>query len=158
MAGGKATMNNRTVLSIAYALGCVGLLLVVGCFGGTELSPTSDANTTLVPIQTPQVPLEDVPIPVGFDLDENRSRYFAPGNTRFVDYFFKGSMDRSQVAAFYRQEMTYAGWELIDERTSEDSMVIMDFDNGTEKCNITLSQSSNLFKPTQLHIALWTAR
>ena len=150
-------MNNRIAATLGWALCCVGLLLVAGC-NATTVAESSDPGATLVPIQTPQVPLEDVPIPVGFDLDENRSRYFAPGNTRFVDYFFKGSMDRTQVASFYRQEMTYAGWELIDERTSEDSMVILDFDHGPEKCNITLSKSSNLFKPTQIHIALWTAR
>jgi hypothetical protein len=154
-------MNRQAVFCAGLTLCCVALLVVGGCDEGSgmsDLTSVDGANTTLMPIQTPQVPLEDVPIPVGFDLDERRSRYFAPGNMRFVDYFYKGSLERAKVLAFYRQEMTYAGWERVDERTSVGGTVLMEFDNGIERCEITLSKSSNLFKPTELHIMLWTAR
>lgn len=159
-AGGKVRrMNMRMARGIGLVVAGVGLLLLTGC-GGSELqsdTASGDPNATLVPVQTPEVPIEDVPVPVGFKLDEGRSRYFAPGATRFVDYFFTGSMARAQAAAFYRQEMVYSGWKLDNERMSVGGDVILDFANGKEECVITLTKSSRLFKPTEIYIALWTA-
>lgn len=149
----------RMARGIGLVVVGLGLALVAGC-GGSELqgdATAGDPNSTLVPVQTPEVPIEDVPVPFGFKLDEGRSRYFAPGETRFVDYFFEGSMERAQAAAFYRQEMVYSGWELDNERMSVGGDVILDFTNGKEECVITLTKSSSLFKPTEIHIALWTA-
>jgi len=99
-------------------------------------------------------PIPDVPLPIGFKLDEGRSRNFASSGARYVDHVYKGKASRFAVARFYKQQMPREKWVLITDRFVQGS-VILDFEKNTERCSLTVSKGS-LFNPTIIRMQLWT--
>jgi hypothetical protein len=143
-------------------VGCllVGLaLMVTGCnrsntvenSGGAmrEVSPPAE----LVAQATPTI--SDLPVPLGFSLDEGRSRNFAAAGARYIDHLYKGSGDRFAVARFYKRHMPISRWVLVTDRFVQGD-IVLDFEKDTERCCIIACKGS-LFHPTYIKAQLWTS-
>jgi len=134
----------------ALLLGCNGQNKPVETSGGayTEVSPPAE----LVAKSRP--PIADLPVPIGFDLDESRSRNFAAAGARYVDHLYKGSRDKFAVARFYKRQMPINRWTLVTDMFVQGD-IMMDFEKDTERCRIVVSKGS-LFHPVFIKVQLWT--
>ncbi|MGA2266519.1 MAG: hypothetical protein ABSH10_08850 [Phycisphaerae bacterium] len=129
-----------------------------GCNRQTENEPSSSSNGPPSPPELAAMtrpPIPDLPVPVGFDLDQKYSRNLAAAGIRWVDHLYKGSPDKFAVARFYRRQMPINRWTLVTEMFSTGSLKL-DFEKQNERCHITVSDGS-LFNPTYIRVELWTA-
>jgi hypothetical protein len=100
-------------------------------------------------------PVADLPVPIGFKLDEGRSRYFAAAGTRYVDHFYKGGADRFAVGRFYKRHMPISRWVAVTDRFVQGD-IILDFEKDMDRCSIIVCKGS-LFHSTYIKAKLWTA-
>ncbi len=107
-------------------------------------------------VSSANAPIPDVLIPAGFTLDESRSIHHARGNAVIVDHYYLGPTAKGEVVAMYRAQMTANGWDFASEHQGRDGAITLEFDHGSEECEIEISDRFNLFKPTQVHILLWS--
>ena len=145
----------------------IGLLLAAAPIlaAGCKNSNTTTIDTSSgAPRQTVQEselvaqsrpPIPDLPLPIGFDLDQGRSRNFAAAGLRWVDHLYKGGGDKFAVARFYRRQMPINRWVLVTEMFTQGSMTL-DFEKQTERCHIVVSDG-NLMTPTIIKVQLWTS-
>ena len=134
-------------------------VVVAGCNGGsggignTRDGPRDVVMTTELAVRaTP--PIRDLPVPVGFELDEGRSRNFRGGTARYVDHLYKGGADKFAVMRFYMGQMPIQRWVLVTDMFVQGD-VMMDFRKESECCRIIVSDGS-LFSRTYIKITLWT--
>ena len=111
------------------------------------------APTGLVAKARPSI--ADVPEPIGFELDERRSRYFAAAGARYVDHLYKGRADKWAVGRFYKRQMPISRWVRVTDRFVQGG-IVLDFEKETERCVIQIVKGS-LFHPTYIKVQLWTS-
>ncbi len=138
----------------------VGVLLVAaiaGCNGNKKVQSSGDSSSEapveLVAMARPPIP--DLPVPIGFKLDQGRSRNLAAAGIRWIDHLYKGKADKFSVARFYRRQMPLTRWTLVTEMFAKGNLTL-DFERQSDRCHVTVSDGS-LFHPTYVHIELWTA-
>lgn len=136
------------------------LLWSVGC----ESSPQAIDTSSGAPRQAPPVtelvaqnrpPIPDLPVPIGFKLDYNKSRDYAPGGARFVDHTYKGSADVFAVKRFYERQMKTSRWVLTMSKFVRGE-VTLDFEKETERCRISIDDPGML-RRTCIKVDLWTS-
>ena len=139
---------------ILTMMAAAAVIVVAGC-GGDEPGIGESGNSgILLSDQTQRIP--DVPIPLDFELVEERSRHFAAGDTRFIDHLYKGYADKFVTATFYRQRMANVRWKLVSDRFVQGT-VILAFRKGPEECAINIEGGGHLFSPTKLMIQVMPA-
>jgi len=147
-------MTARWMLALAVAGG-----LVVGCGRsrpvqtGNGPAPPPDVAPDLVAKARPPIP--DVPVPVGFALDESRSRAFAAAGARYVDHVYHGGDGRFAVARFYKQQMPAARWVLVTALFVQGDLML-DFEKETERCRVVIKKGG-MFHQTDVFVQLWTS-
>jgi len=101
-----------------------GLLMVTTCaavcfagcqqgVGGGRIDTGGGAREQLVPTELvgqARTPISDIPVPLRFDLDQQRSRSWATGGIRVVDHRYVGPDDKWAVGRFYRRQMPTHQW------------------------------------------------
>ena len=142
-----------TTCRILMMLATAAMIAVAGC-NGSDAELESSSGVMLVSDQTQRIP--DVPIPLDFDLVEERSRHFAAGDTRFIDHLYRGYADKFVTASFYRQRMRDVRWKLVTDRFVQGT-VILAFRKGAEECAISISGDGNFLSPTKLMIQVMPA-
>jgi hypothetical protein len=86
------------------------------------------------------VRVADIPIPVGFKVQESKSFAQANSQSRYVSHYYKGRSPKERVAGFYLDQMT------TNHRWSKESYrqyggeIKMDFGKGNERCVITITE------------------
>jgi len=145
--------------------GCWMLLLALsaalaGCNGssGSGGVSTGGASTVgpvpeLVAMRRP--PIDDLPVPIGFYLDEDKSRNFSAAGARYIDHSFKGRADKFAVGRFYKQQMPISRWTLVTDMFVQGD-IVLDFEKDTERCRISVSDGG-MFGSTRVKIAVWTS-
>ncbi|MGB2824584.1 MAG: hypothetical protein WBF17_26655 [Phycisphaerae bacterium] len=118
-------------------------------FGG---SGTVGPIPELVAMARP--PISDLPIPIGFDLKEGKSRNFSAAGARYVDHVYKGSADKFAVGRFYKRQMPINRWTLVTDMFVQGD-IMLDFEKETERCRITVTDGT--FISTEIKVALWTS-
>jgi hypothetical protein len=134
----------KTTMDWTIRIVIAAMVVVAGCDDSTSMVSSSNA------------PISDVLIPAGFTLEESRSIHHARGNAVIVDHYYVGSTAKAIVLAMYRSEMTANGWDFVSEHQGRNGAITLEFDHGSEECEIEISDRFNLFKPTQVHILLWS--
>lgn len=145
-------MNHHTFLprSLACSLLAAGLALT-GCSGfpgGSDGSSSEDSGNgkpkAIEPtggsglVAQSEPPVADLPVPLGFKLDEARSRDFEAGDVRFVDHVYRGqSAGKEAVARFYRRQMVNKGWNLRSSRMVR-GVIEQKYDKGDENCDVSI--------------------
>lgn len=150
-------MSHKAVALWMVAL--AGLAGLAGCQGpgnGVASGEGEPGTTAEVVVAQPYPPIPDVPMPVGFELDESRSWSSGSGASRYADHLYKGSTDKYAVARFFLRQMKANNWERTNEMFLQ-GRILLDFKKGIENCRIMITDGS-LFRPTQVHVTLWTAK
>lgn len=146
-------------LKLAGCIVASTALSLAGCNGQSQ-SPETDGGTYRE-VSTPtgliakaRPTISDVPVPVGFDLDEGRSRNFAAAGARYVDHVYKGNADKFDVRRFYKRHMPISRWVLVTDMFVQGD-IMLDFEKQTERCRIVATKG-NLFNPCYVKVQLWT--
>jgi hypothetical protein len=100
-------------------------------------------------------PVADLPVPLGFKLDEGSSRSNDSGVARFIDHLYTGSASKFAVSRFYKKAMTARKWRFVSETFSLGDQNLR-FERPGEKCSVSISSGSWLH-PTKLKLQLWTS-
>jgi hypothetical protein len=131
----------------------LGAMVLGGCdgFGGSSstknnLNSTSadDATanaatitgTNLIPAPRPPVP--DLPVAIGFKMNESISRNYESAGARFIDHTYEGQADKFDVERFYRQQMPLKGWTMRGSQMVRGDF-LMRFEKGSELCEVGIS-------------------
>ena len=144
---------------ICWLVAAGSLVAWTGC--GNRNEPAADATGSGAPNPVPEVvavarpPIPDLPVPMGFSLDEGKSRNFSAANARYIDHVYKGSADKFAVGRFYKRQMPVNRWYLVTDMFVQGN-IMLDFEKNTGRCRVTVTDGS-LFHPTVIRIALWTS-
>ena len=133
-------------------------LVVAGCNRSNTVESSGggmrEVSAPLELVAQARPPILHLPVPIGFDLDEGRSRNFAAAGARYVDHLYKGGSDRFAVARFYKRHMPISRWVLVTDMFVQGD-VMLDFEKDTERCRIIASKGS-LMHSTYIKVQLWT--
>jgi hypothetical protein len=147
-------MNPKWIVAVLAALA-----LACGCTKTETIDASSGAPRQMRSpndlVAQARPPIPDVPLPIGFDLDEGKSRNFAAAGLRWVDHFYKGGSDKFAVARFYKRQMPVNRWTLVTDMFTQ-GQIMLDFEKGAERCRVIVSDGS-LFHPTRVKAQLWTS-
>lgn len=148
-------MNGRRFAGVLLAV--VACVIIAGCNRENKLDGSDEArkSSPIELVAMPRPPVPDLPVPIGFDLDQDRSRNLAAAGIRWVDHLYKGKADKFAVARFYRRQMPLTRWTLVTEIFSKGDLKLA-FERQADRCHITIYDGS-LFHPTYVHVELWTA-
>jgi hypothetical protein len=133
---------------------------LAGCNSSGErvnVSPGDAGSAGPVPelVAMSRPPIADLPVPIGFNLDEGKSRNFTAAGARYVDHVYHGSADKFAVGRFYKRQMPVNRWTLVTDMFVQGA-IMLDFEKDTERCRITVTESG-LFRPTTMKVAMWTS-
>lgn len=144
----------------AMALAAIAAMAATGCNNTQTVDASSGAPRMMEP--TPELvaqsrpPVPDLPVPVSFGLNEDRSRSFAAAGARYVDHVYAGRADKFSVGRFYKRQMPINRWTLVTDIFAQGS-VTLDFEKEGERCHIVIDETNNLFHPTQITVQLFTS-
>ena len=139
------------VIAVAtFGVGCGNSTRSVGAGG-------SQGSVAAVPdlVARGRPPIPDLPVPIGFKLDENKSVDYAVAGARFVNHKYKGNADKFEVKRFYERQMPISRWTLTTAMFASGD-VVLDFEKDVERCRVTITKGS-LFHRIYVHVRLWTS-
>lgn len=131
------------------------LLLAAGCNNNASVNTGSTPREVGVPnelVAKARPPVPDVPVPLGFDLDEDESRSLASAGIRWVDHRYTGNPDKWAVGRFYKRQMPLNGWVLDSDQMSQ-GLITLSFSKGVERCDVRISDGG-LFTGTVIRISV----
>jgi hypothetical protein len=123
----------RKWISTVLLLAAAGL---VGCNSGSTIDTGAgaprevSAPSELVAQSRPPVP--DLPVPLGFTLDQDNSRSFAGAGSRWVIHQYHGRANKWAIGRFYRRQMPINRWTLETDRMIQGT-IFLDFSKGNER-------------------------
>ena len=82
------------------------------------------APTELVAQSRPLIP--DLPIPLGFEMAQNKSWSRAREGTRWVIHYYEGRADKWAVGRFFKRQMPANGWTQDSDRMKQGD-IMLDF-------------------------------
>lgn len=140
-------------------LGCNGSGGGIGTTGGSTASGGSPAGGTVGPqpelVSMSRPPIEDLPVPIGFDLAESKSRNFAAAGARYIDHMYTGRADKFAVGRFYKRLMPINRWALVTDMFVQGD-IMLDYEKDTERCRVTVTDGG-FFGSVTVKIAVWTS-
>ncbi|MHC4982980.1 MAG: hypothetical protein ACYTF6_07410 [Planctomycetota bacterium] len=106
-------------------------------------------------LPAPQVkpPISDVPVPVGFKIDEDKSRNYAVAGVRFVDHLYKGRENKFELKRFFERYMVMNRWKLVRFNYAQ-ARLKLDFEKDYEGCRVEIWEAG-VFSPTKISVLLW---
>ena len=133
---------------------CLSLLTATCALSGCGwFSGESNPGMELAAVARP--PLADLPVPMGFEIDDRDSRSFDSGAARLVDHVYRGSASKFAVVRFYKKAMVARRWRFVSETFSLGEQTLQ-FKRPGEECRIRIAPGSWLH-PTKVKIELWTS-
>ena len=102
-----------------------------GGAGAAEHRPSASA------VQHPM--LENIPLPVGFQMVEQHSYGRSSGQLRYASCEFEGRLDPAAVNRFYKEYMPAAGFTLRQERFNR-GQYVMEFDSTAEESTVRIER------------------
>jgi len=147
-------------MTIALFLVAAGMLTVVGCNGEGHSAKTASGQADSSPLSIDLVPrarppIPDLPVPIGFKMDEGESLDYALHGARFVNHKYKGGSEKLAVKRFYERYMLVNRWDLTTAMFVSGD-IMMDFEKETERCRVTITDGT-LFSKSYIYIRLWTS-
>lgn len=124
-------MRNHRVAGPALA---VLLAVVGGCSAAGPIAPSGPLRPM------PDPPLADVPVPVGFRLQERSCEDWSSGAIRYVRHRYLGKADKYAVRKFYREQMPLLRWSAVSEGQVSGRHTLR-FKRPKESCTITVSDA-----------------
>ncbi len=132
--------------------------LAAGCGQQASSGPSARGSRSAGPapelVAAGRPPIADLPVPLGFSLNEGKSRNFSAAGARYVDHVLTGSADKFAVGRFYKRQMPINRWTLVTDMFVQGN-IMLDFEKDTERCRITITDGS--FGSTAIKMAVWTS-
>ena len=113
-------------------------VVAAGCTshsGGFNSSAAREPASAGAAVQHPT--LEGIPLPAGFRLVDDRSFGVSTGPMRVGRFEFRGNVERTTVASFFKQYMPSGGWTLRKEDFDR-GVYELRFESSSEECTIRL--------------------
>jgi len=134
----------------------MALLALTGCekLGIGSSSSDASAPPAREPLPVPMVepPIPDVPVPVGFKLDNPESRNYGFEGARIIDHVYTGNEDKFALKRFYEHYMASSyRWTQTMDRSPEGGVIQLGFQKGPEDCTVTITEGGFL-KATKISI------
>ena len=149
-----AGRNLTTWLALAAAA------WLCGCNNTNTVDASSGAPREVQPayelVAQSRPTIADLPLPVGFDLDEGRSRSFSAAGARYVDHVYYGKDDKFALARFYKRQMPVNRWTLVTDMFVQGD-IMLDFEKDTERCRVIITETNKVFHPMSVKVQLWTS-
>ncbi len=146
-------------IAIAAASLAAALVFPAGCNNSSTVDASSGAPRQvqiIVPlVAQSRPPIGDIPVPIGFKLDENKSRDYALSGARFVDHVYKGNRDKLATKRFYERQMPINRWVLSTSMFVRGD-ITMDFEKETERCRVIIT-NGGMLSSTYIKVQLWTS-
>jgi len=147
--------QRRMVWLLSASLAAVA----AGCDGTQNVNDPSERNRVAPILELraqARPPIPDLPVPIGFRLDEGKSRTFEAGGARYIDHVYRGGADKFTVARFFKKQMQISRWTLMASMFVQGN-IRLDFEKGAERCSITITDG-DLFNKTHVKMQLWVSR
>jgi hypothetical protein len=90
-------------------------------------------------IAAQQLGSSDIPIPAGFDMDQNSSEDSRAQGLRTVRHVYMGKAEGQLVRAFFRDHMPETRWTLTSDEMHQGQFV-MQFEKDLETCEVKVSE------------------
>lgn len=139
-----AAQHRSRILSL---VACAGLLLaaaaLVGCDSGGGSAgggPTMGQPAVATAVQHPL--LQNIPLPAGFRLIQERSVASLAGSTRVAKCEFQGGLSPDDVARFYESLMPTARFTL-GPKSFDNGEYTMRFDSESEECTLRIKRAGS---------------
>lgn len=87
-------------------------------------------------VVSPNSPIPDVPMPVGFKAVASQSNWQYDGNVRVVRHVYQGHAEPSDSVEFYQRTLAGHRWALVDIQAI-DSATVLRYTKGPEQLTIT---------------------
>ncbi|MDY6913764.1 MAG: hypothetical protein SVT52_04835 [Planctomycetota bacterium] len=133
--------------------------LTAGCAKTRTVDASSGAPQQVDPamdlVAKSRPPIFDLPLPIGFRLDEKKSRNFSAAGARYVDHVYKGGSDKFTVGRFYKRHMPIHRWVLVTDMFVQGD-IMLDFEKEIERCRVIVTKGS-MFNPVRIKVQLWTS-
>ena len=133
----------------------ISIFLLAGCAttngsSSSELEAEEEnfAATTLA--VTAKLRFSDLPVPVGFKLIEDKSFVFQAEDTRVALLKYSGRAQLPDVVEFYREQMLFYNWELLN--VVEYDRSVLNFERGGQTCIVTI-ESRGMRKTITISVA-----
>ena len=153
-------MASRRIMTVAAVVAVTALAGALGCNNTQTVERTSGGVREIQPAMTliaqSRARISDVPVPLGYKLDEGKSRDFQAAGARYVDHVYHGNDDKFAVGRFYRRQMPINRWTLVTDIFVQ-GVIQLDFAKDTEVCRIAVDDRHNLFHPSVIKVQLWTS-
>ncbi|MDP6045718.1 MAG: hypothetical protein QGH94_12305 [Phycisphaerae bacterium] len=133
---------------------CLGLAALLCMLSGCAWF-SGDSNPGMELAARAKSPVADLPVPMGFTIDAERSRTFDSGVARLVDHLYTGNASTFAVARFYKKAMVLRRWRFVNETFSLGDQDLR-FTRPGETCRVRITPGSWLH-PTKLKLELWTS-
>lgn len=135
----SAPTNSRlrpTILAITILAASLSML---GCDGlGGSKSTAAASGPAASPVQHPM--LENIPLPVGFQIVDDRSNAWKSGQIRWGNCEFEGGISPEKVRSFYVEYMPSAKFTLRQERLDGGEYHLR-FESDSEECNVRIKRA-----------------
>lgn len=143
--------------TIFPAMILLGMFAMIGCSssgseeGAARSTGSSSGSTSgtsnsgggkigLIPARNP--PVGDLPVPLGFKLDESVSRSYESAGSRYVDHAYEGKAGKVETEQFVRQQMPLKGWTFRGSQMVRGTYVLR-YEKENEFCDVTIAGSDN---------------
>ena len=134
------------------------LVLAGGCanvqYARREDDGSKDPNRLPELAAQARPPIADLPVPLGFELDEKVSRSFAASGSRYVDHVYKGRCDKYAIARFYKRHMPICRWALVTDMFVQGS-IQLEFEKEGERCRIAIVGKGTL-SSSRVEAQVWS--
>jgi hypothetical protein len=129
-------MKRSALLAIVLAGGIAAL--GGGCRGVDRTESITIPNPVVV---TPERPLADVPVPVGFAFKSTGS-YIFDGNYRVARLLYRGTPHVEEVIQYFKEQMPQSRWMFVRD-SGVDGRVLL-FHNDCEELELKLDRQSGI--------------
>ena len=137
------TRDRMTTFALAFALlltaaGCNGVKTPVVAFSGGGEYLHKPVGDGLVASPNPLIP--DVPMPVGFKADAEKSNWRYDGRVRVVHHVYDGYAKQGDAVEFYQRTLPDYHWSMVDIQSVGDSTVLH-YIKGPERLAVTIDMT-----------------
>ncbi|MBN2096885.1 MAG: hypothetical protein JW714_00235 [Candidatus Omnitrophica bacterium] len=115
--------------------------LAAGCASTSEKSPTglvsaeADFSHSTLAV-TANLRFDDLPVPVGFKLVQDKSFVFQTENTRVALLKYTGRASLADLIEFYKEQMLTFNWQLLN--IVEYERTVLNFERPSQSCIVTI--------------------
>ena len=136
------------------------LLLAGGCEDGPDLPRvpfTSEGSYLPGPagsgaVASPDSPIPDVPMPVGFRPVASKSSSSMEGQARVVRHVYQGRSEPTDVVLMYRQHLPRQNWSYLGRESDDDGATVLRYTKGPEALRVRVVERGTLSTVTTVQI------